>query len=98
MTFKPPILTEEEDTLHGSKFLTDDQRCDGCLAIAYQFHASFEEKHRNRPKSLGRLPQSEVIEVTGMFRFIMLQSARFFKFMKIKLTFPYFFPEFLFCF
>ena len=78
MTFKPPILTEEEDTLHGSKFLTDDQRCDGCLAIAYQFHASFEEKHRNRPKSLGRLPQSEVIEVTGMFRFIMLESARFF--------------------
>ena len=78
MTFKPPVLTEEEDTLHGSKFLTDDQRCDGCLAIAYQFHASFQEKHKNRPKSLGRLPQSEVIEVTGMFKFLKFGNGIFF--------------------
>jgi hypothetical protein len=71
------MLTEEEDTLRGSKFLTDDQRCDGCLAIAYQFHASFHEKHKNRPKSLGRLSQSDIIEVTGMFKFLMLEKGKF---------------------
>ena len=65
MSFKPPQLTEEEDTLHGSKFLTDDLRCDGCLAVAFQFHAAFQEKHKNRPISLGTLPQSDVIEITG---------------------------------
>ena len=65
MSFKPPQLTEEEDTLHGSKFLTDNLRCDGCLAVAYQFHANFEEKHKNRPASLGKLPHFEIIEITG---------------------------------
>ena len=65
MSFKPPVLTEEEDTLHGSKFLTDDLQCDGCLAIAYQFHESFQLQHRNRPKSLGSLTESDVLESTG---------------------------------
>jgi len=64
MTFKPPQLTEEEDTLHGSKFLTDDLRCDGCLAIAYQFHESLLERHIKRPQSLGPLPLSELIDIT----------------------------------
>ena len=65
MSFKPPILTEEEDTLHGSKFLTDDLQCDGCLAIAYQFHESLLQRQVRRPKSLGPLPQSELIDIAG---------------------------------
>ena len=65
MSFKPPVLTEEEDTLHGSKFLTDDLQCDGCLAIAYQFHESFLQRQGKRPKSLGPLPQSELIDIAG---------------------------------
>ena len=65
MSFKPPVLTEEEDTLHGSKFLTDDLQCDGCLAIAYQFHESLLQRQVRRPKSLGPLPQSELIDIAG---------------------------------
>ena len=65
MSFKPPVLTEEEDTLHGSKFLTDDLQCDGCLAIAYQFHESLQQRQAKRPKSLGLLPQSQLIDITG---------------------------------
>ena len=65
MSFSPPVLTEEEDTLYGSKFLTDDLKCDGCLAISHQLHESFMKKYDNRPASLGLLSQSDVIELTG---------------------------------
>ena len=65
MSFSPPVLTEEEDTLYGSKFLTDDLKCDGCLAISHQLHESFIKKYDNRPASLGLLSQSDVIELTG---------------------------------
>ena len=74
MSFKPPQLTEEEDTLYGSKFLTDDLRCDGCLAIAYQFHANFQEKHKNRPSTKGNLPESGIIEAAGKYAFHHLQK------------------------
>ena len=70
MSFTPPQLNEEEDTLHGSMFLTDDLRCDGCLAVAHQFHANFEDKHKNRPAGLGKLPHSEIIEITGKYYFM----------------------------
>ena len=65
MSFSPPVLTEEEDTLYGSKFLTDDLKCDGCLAISHQLHESFTKKYDHRPASLGLLSQSDVIELTG---------------------------------
>ena len=65
MSFSPPVLTEEEDTLYGSKFLTDDLKCDGCLAISHQLHESFMKKYDNRPASLGLLSQSDVIELAG---------------------------------
>ena len=62
---KVPQLSDEEDVMYGSRFLTDDLRCDGCLAIAYQFHNSFQKKHKNRPSNLGDLPDHEIIEVAG---------------------------------
>ena len=65
MSFSPPVLTEEEDTLYGSKFLTDDLKCDGCIAISHQLHESFMKKYDNRPVSLGLLSQYDVIELTG---------------------------------
>ena len=65
MSFSPPVLTEEEDTLYGSKFLTDDLKCDGCLAISHQLHESFMKKYDNRPASLGLLSQPDVIELAG---------------------------------
>ena len=76
MSFKPPQLTEEEDTLHGSKFLTDDLRCDGCLAIAYQFHESLLQRHTKRPQSLGPLRQSELIDITGIVSIFISSDIR----------------------
>ena len=70
MSFSPPVLTEEEDTLYGSKFLTDDLKCDGCLAISHQLHESFMKKYDNRPASLGLLSQSDVIELAGTWNML----------------------------
>ena len=63
--FKVSQPNEEEDIEYGSRFLTDDLKCDGCLAVAFQFHKSFQTKHKNRPESLGILPDHEVIEILG---------------------------------
>ena len=65
MSYKVTELSEEENTAYGSRFLTESQKCDGCSAVAYQFHREFESKHKNRPNSLGNMPNHEVIEVLG---------------------------------
>ena len=65
MSYKVSELSEEENTAYGSRFLTESQKCDGCSAVAYQFHQEFESKHKNRPNSLGNMPNHEVIEVLG---------------------------------
>ena len=65
MSYKVTELSEEENTAFGSRFLTESQKCDGCSAVAYQFHQGFELKHKNRPHSLGDMPIHEVIEVLG---------------------------------
>ena len=65
MSFKISQMSEEENTVEGSRFLTDDQKCDGCLAIAYQFHNNLETKHKNRPEALGNLPSHDIIEIVG---------------------------------
>ena len=65
ISYKVSQMNEEEDTVYGSKFLTDSQLCDGCIAIAHQIHLSFELKHKNRPESLGDLPDHQLIEALG---------------------------------
>lgn len=64
-SYKVSEMSEEENTVFGSKFLTEYQKCDGCTAISHQFHLAFELKHKNRPASLGDLPSHEVIEAVG---------------------------------
>ena len=64
-SYKVSEMSEEENTVLGSKFLTEYQKCDGCTAISYQLHLGFELKHKNRPESLGDLPDHEVIEAAG---------------------------------
>ena len=64
-SYKVSEMSEEENTVFGSKFLTEYQKCDGCTAISHQFHLAFELKHKNRPASLGDLPDHEVIEAVG---------------------------------
>ena len=63
--FKVPELNDEEDIEYGSRFLTDNLKCDGCLAVTFQFHKNFQAKHKNRPEGLGNLPAHEVIEILG---------------------------------
>ena len=63
--YKVSEMSEEENTVYGSRFLTNYQKCDGCVAIAHQFHLTFELKHKNRPESLGDLPDHELIEAMG---------------------------------
>ena len=70
MSYKVGELSEEENTVYGSRFLTDSQKCDGCSAIAYQVHLSFESKHKNRPESLGEFPSHEIIETLGKIIFV----------------------------
>ena len=65
LSYKVSQMNEEEDTVFGSKFLTDSQLCDGCIGIAHQIHLSFELKHKNRPESLGDLPDHQIIEALG---------------------------------
>ena len=65
ISYKVSQMNEEEDTVLGSLFLTDSQLCDGCIAVAYQIHLTFEVKHDNRPDSLGDLPDHQLIEALG---------------------------------
>ena len=71
--YKVSELSEEEDTLRGSRFLTDDQKCDGCVAVSYQYHKTFQTKHKNRPETLGNLPNHVIIEILGKKPFITLR-------------------------
>ena len=65
MSYKVTELSEEENTVYGSRFLTANQKCDGCTAISHQFHVAFELKHKNRPESLGEIPDHQILEALG---------------------------------
>jgi len=65
-SYKVSEMSEEENTVYGSRFLTANQKCEGCTAISHQFHLAFELKHKNRPESLGDLPDHEIIEALEM--------------------------------
>ena len=63
MSFKPPQLSEEEEKLN---WMPDMMKCDGCLAVAYQFHLAFSKGHVNRENNpKWRLTEGDVIERAG---------------------------------
>ena len=61
MTFIPPQLTEEEQN---EVFLPKNMRCDGCLAIAAQWHRAFKKSHVHKSPEW-RMSEGAVIAALG---------------------------------
>lgn len=62
MSFKPPVLSEEEMR---SWAIPEQLKCDSCLAVAYQIHSGFEEAHKHyASKPNHHLSESDILEVS----------------------------------
>ena len=63
LNFETPQLSEEEQK---SMFLTEDIKCDSCIALAFRIHRQFEkaqDKKRSDPNY--NLPEYEILDATG---------------------------------
>ena len=60
ITFKPPQLNEDEER---NPFLPDYMKCDGCQAVATQWHRAFKREYDNRQKGyrMGEVAISDML-------------------------------------
>ena len=69
MSFKPPQLTEEQEKLN---WMPDEMKCDGCLAVSYQIHATFARGHlHHEDNKEWRLHEGDVIDKIGEPSFLL---------------------------